>query len=78
MPGVPLAMPLFEINVSLVSHVSAILVSILCLSTIYNSGIVTYYSYAGIIIIIIIISFISLHGTEGHTQKARPVQGAYP
>ena len=46
-----MAAPLFETTVFRVSHVSAILVSIvLCLYTTYNSGIilakiVTYYSY---------------------------------
>ena len=40
LPGMPLAVPLFESNVSHVSLVSAILVSVLCLCTAYNSGII--------------------------------------
>ena len=49
LPGVLLAAPLFETNISRISHVSAIIIRILCLCTAYNSEIilakiVAYYS----------------------------------
>ena len=49
LPGMPLAMPLFETNVFDISHAPTTLVSVLWLCMAYNSGIirteiVIYYS----------------------------------